>query len=315
MDWASEQLHVTQFPKFLARRNMIITIVGIIMFSGASFWLENLQAFKILFLIGLISRLISLFLQLYLFKKFPSTNSNLHHIDHSEQKPEFNSEMASIVKRILLPLTLFRFGVNIASPFFLPFMTHEIKLSTATYALLSTVPLMARLFFLQNWARSGTGLRPFWGIQFTSLGISILPGLWALWWDVPYLIIYQLLSGLFWSGMELCSTLMVQNLARGQARVIQGRMLAMNTGFTLLGTLVGGILLEQHFSYQFVFTLSTVLRIISAIWLYLFIARYPRLALNKKTVGPYLSVVLSIRPTLANTARFILGARPRRSRT
>jgi drug/metabolite transporter (DMT)-like permease len=132
MDWASEQLHVTQFPKFLARRNMIITIVGIIMFSGASFWLENLQAFKILFLIGLISRLISLFLQLYLFKKFPSTNSNLHHIDHSEQKPEFNSEMASIVKRILLPLTLFRFGVNIASPFFLPFMTHEIKLSTAT---------------------------------------------------------------------------------------------------------------------------------------------------------------------------------------
>ncbi len=314
MDWASEQIDLKSFPNFLAKRNMVVTIICILIFSGASFWLDNVEAFKIVFLIGLICRVFALVVQIMMFKLFPQKET----IEFKEEivsPDKINQiEMMTIVKKILIPLTLFRFGVNVASPFFLPFMTHEIKLNTSEYALLSIVPLIARLFFLQSWAKSGSGLRPFWGIQVCALAISFLPGLWALWSTIPHLIVYQLMSGLFWSGMEICSTLMVQNLAKGKARIIQGRMLAMNTGFTLLGTICGGLLLEYHYSYAFVFTLSSILRLLSAIWLYFYIARYPRLALNKKIIAPYLATVLSIRPTLAGTAKFIIGHRKRTQR-
>jgi hypothetical protein len=204
---------------------------------------------------------------------------------------------------------LFRFAANLGSPFFLPYMVNDLKLSTTAYVALTATPLLGRALFLQNWGRASEGTRPFWGVQLSCVFISFLPIMWNFGSSLPYLIVLQILSGIFWGGMEMTQVLMVQNFAYGKARRLLGRQQALLTVFSVLGAAVGGIIIKQGYSIPDIFVLSTVVRLAVA---GLFIANASRFQIARLTwssAGSYLTTVLSLRASPANIGRVLPSER------
>lgn len=302
MDWTSLIIPFEDYGNFLRKRNKLVGFILLITFLASSQWLKVSNAFLFVFYIGLISRVISFAINIFLLNKIK--NFNIIHIENKTLKDNVHE---TIISKILFPLAFFRLSVNIASPFFLPFMTQELKLSPTYYAVLTAAPLLSRIIVLGNWIDLNKGANPFQIIQICALGISTLPILWALNSNFYLLLMYQLLSGFFWSGMEFSSTLMIQNFTYGHSRVLLSKLTSLNTLFTVLGAVIGGILFKYHFDYSQVFAASTIVRFLSAIFLILVLKKIPQTKLNLHLIRPILLGAVSLRPSHANAIKLIFG--------
>lgn len=302
MDWTSLIIPFEDYGKFLRRRNKLVGSILLITFLASSQWLKISNAFFFVFYIGLIARSISFFINIFLINKIKDFN-----ITKIENNPAKDNVHEDIISQILFPLAFFRLSINIASPFFLPFMTQELKLSPSYYAVLTAAPLLSRIIVLGNWIDLNKGGNPFQIIQICALGISVLPMMWAINSNFYLLLAYQLLSGFFWSGMEFSSTLMIQNFTYGHSRILLSKLTSLNTFFTVIGAIIGGVLFKYNFNYAQVFTASTALRFLSAIFLIIVLKKIPQTKLRLHLIRPILLGAVSLRPSHANAIKLIFG--------
>lgn len=286
------------FGKSLSRRNTFVTFSTLIFFLLLSYWVKKLESFSTLFLIGLISRFLSMILNLFLVKKFPPREKDI-------VEQENHEEAENILKTFNFWGAIFRFTVAVSSPFFLVYMLKDLKLSAPSYVWLSGVPLLTRAIFQQNWARASAQGRAFYGFQISTIFISTLPILWTISNHYYYLISLQLLSGLFWGGVELTQILMIQNYFHGNSRKIIAKQQAMYGFAAMLGGVFGGYLLDKGFNIFEIFNLSSGLRFLVASVIIYKVRSFKLAKLSLSTTTQYLNTLLSIRGSLALVIRAI----------
>lgn len=196
-------------------------------------------------------------------------------------------------------------AVGLSSPFFLTYMINDLKLSTAEYVGLASLPFIGRAIFQRNWALASSQGRAQYGIQVSMVFISSLPWLWTLSSSYLYLMVLQLLSGVFWGGLELTQLLLLQHNFYGNSRKQYGLLQATNTIFATMGAILGGILLDQGLSLFQIFNASSIGRLVVAIVILLVMRKIPLAKLTLRGGTVYLISVLSLRASPANSMRAI----------
>ena len=109
--------------------------------------------------------------------------------------------------RVLAYLLGMQAAVNVAAPFFTPYMLGPLGLSYAEFMSLAAVAFLARVFVLPILGRiapqRGTRAILWWG----AIGIVPLPVLWTFSDNFTYLLCLQVLSGVAWAALEFATLL------------------------------------------------------------------------------------------------------------
>lgn len=155
------------------------------------------------------------------------------------------------------------FAVNLASPFFTPFLLVQDRLSYGTYMLIlaanfvgkiASYPLLGRL------ARR-IGVRQLMALG--AIGIAPLPLLWLLSTSALFLLGAQLVAGMFWAAFELSIMLVFLDVGEDRERIgLLATYNFFNTAAAAAASLLGGALLatlgHDHRAYMVLFSASAV---------------------------------------------------------
>jgi MFS family permease len=190
-------------------------------------------------------------------------------------------------------------AVQIAAPYFSPFMLAHLKLSYSQFMILVALGLVGKIVALPAWGklahRSGARLLMWIG------GVTIVPlsGLWfALHWiqqPFLYLAVLQVVGGIAWAAYELAFLLMFfETIPRHERISVLTLYNFGNASATAIGALIGGVGLaamgEKPDAYLVLFTLSSICRLVALV----FLSRVPRMQIE--VVVPALRI-LSLRPS------------------
>lgn len=310
MDWISHYIPSRDFAQFISRRNAIIVATTLLLYLTISVVVRHSGFFYLVFFIGMLARSISLLLQYFLFRCVKDFSVKKMVI--AEEGDELKPETKKILLIFFFWTGLLKFSTHISSCFFIPYMIYDLKLTLVGYVILTAIPYLGRALFLQNWGKASKGHRSFWGIQLSCIMVSTFPALWTLSDNYIFLMLLQLLSGMFWGGHELSLILMVQSVTYAKTRKWMGYHQAFMAVCTVLGAIIGAILLKNNFSYHFVFNLSSSCRFICTFFFLFHIHQYKEYALNWRVSKVFLYTILSLRPSLASIGRVILPLRTER---
>jgi MFS family permease len=161
---------------------------------------------------------------------------------------------------ICLFMFVFRFGVNLAGPFFNPYMLNIMQLPLMTIFLISSIPLVTRVFLMHNW---GTILDKRWVLEGTLIcgsGIALAPALWTMSSKLGWITGVQIWSGVMWAGFEVLSVLVVQRLFPESIMRALGFTFSAAALGSAAGGLLGGYLLDFGLSITNLFWFSTMVR-------------------------------------------------------
>ena len=311
LDWIAGWLPHKRFARYLSRRNAFIagvTLLSYLLAASRMGQATSMEAFKIIFAMAVMARLLSwgvVALQ-------PSPVRRTQTVAEGLRNPEWWSS-----KPVLLIVgftTLFKFAVNLSSPFFLPFMFNDLKLGLSQYVALTAIPFVGRFLFMSRWGEAAKSIRPFIGLQITMVCISLSPILWTLTRSFYWLCAFEFVSGAMWGGFELCSILIIQNFWPGSARRLMGIHFALMSLFALVGASLGSYFLSRfHWSYIDLFTASGDLRGVTTLLFVVALTRIRETRSSLKVYGDFLTTVLSLRPSFANIGRVIPLRRRRRA--
>ncbi len=304
LDWTAPWLPQRRWGNFLASRNGIIAFMTLLAYvSGAwltySSGLALLDAVAVVFSIGIVARTLSLFTM----RATPNPPRRRAQKETSSASPRLRDSKA--VLGIIVFTVLFKWAVNISSPFCLPYLLHELKLDLPQYVFLTAVPFIGRYVSLTNWGLAARTLRPFVGVQVAMAVISINPILWSLTREVPILGSYEFVSGLMWGGFDLCAVLVVQNFWPGNTRRLIGLHMALGNGAALLGAWMGSRFQLAGWNYEELFFLSANFRFTVTCAFSVFLWSIPETRIPLKVYGNFLTTVLTLRPSIANVGRIL----------
>ncbi len=164
----------------------------------------------------------------------------------------------------------FYFSVFIASPFFVPFLLNDLKLSYVQYAIIINITPIMTILFSPLFGKLGDlyGERNVFAIA--SFLIPFVPIFWALsngFWSI---FLVELFSGFVWSAFNLAtSNFLYSSLdSAHRARGVAYLMLIRGIGIAL-GSTLGGIILTYHPIHavnttRILFLISGLMRFITA---------------------------------------------------
>jgi MFS family permease len=170
--------------------------------------------------------------------------------------------------RVLLYLVAMQVAVQIAAPFFTPFMLGPLGLPYWGFTALTAASFLARIALLPLIGRiaraRGTGHL----LRIGAISIVPLPGLWLVSENFFYLLAVQVLAGFAWAALELATLLaFFEGLGERERTSILTAFNLVNTvamtGGALLGGLVLGAFAEPAAAYAAVFLLSVGARLTS----------------------------------------------------
>ena len=96
-------------------------------------------------------------------------------------------------------------AVGISSPFFTVYMLRDLKLSYLDFTALSGASVIAQFVMLSTWGRLADVYGNRLILVVTSVSLPVIPLLWLLSDNFWWLLVFQALSGLSWSGFTLSS--------------------------------------------------------------------------------------------------------------
>lgn len=208
--------------------------------------------------------------------------------------------------RLLLYMLYLQASVQIAAPFFTPYMLGPLNLSYGHYTTLIATSFVARIVALPALGKLAQSAGPGRLLRVGGLGIIPLPALWLLSHSFSYLVMLQIASGVAWAAYELATllaffegiherertgVLTLFNLANAVA-IVSGSLVAAAI-FKLLGSTPS--------VYPVLFMVSALARV-GGIWL---LRRVPAMAVP---VEPVALRTLAVRPSAGAIDRPILPA-------
>ncbi len=175
--------------------------------------------------------------------------------------------------RLLAYIVAVQLTVQIAGPFFTPFMLGKLHFSYADYTILIATSFVAKILALPvmgRIAQNGSAERLLW---IGGLGIVPLSALWIVSQSFPWLIVLQLAGGVAWAAYELAFFLLFFESIPEERRT--GVLTLYNLANTVAwvgGALLGGALLtimaKTHSAYLTVFVISGVGRLAALLLLW-----------------------------------------------
>lgn len=155
--------------------------------------------------------------------------------------------------------------VNVASPFFAPYMLGPLALSYDGFMLLTAASFLSRVAVLPLLGRLAEHGRSDRVLRLGALGIVPLPALWLVSNDFTYLLVLQAFAGCAWAAVELATLL---GFFEGLAQETRTSVLALynlaSAAAIALGSLLGAALFASldggATAYAALFAVSSVLR-------------------------------------------------------
>lgn len=286
IDWAQNLIPKRNFRTYVAKRSSYTWALILVFFIGFAL-LNKFFGLKLstIFIIGAIARILSGGLQILIQKsryvKYRERHMDgmKHLVPHKELDfkkrfftfTELNSLSRDLKKTIIIFLfgtALFKFGVQIAGPYFVDYMVKDLKLDMLSFVILYSIPSLGRALFFKNWSRLSSNHFIFETLSFQIFYLSIIPLVWTLSKSLWFLIPMEVIAGCFWGGFEYFSVLFIQNSLGKNSRKFIGINMALASVCGLFGALFGAKLFDFGLGYHQVMGISFMGRF--AVWLILF---------------------------------------------
>ncbi len=272
IDWAARIIPKRNFRKYMAGRSSYTWYLILIFYVSMALLGQYTTWFKLVyvFIIGAVARILSTTVQTLIIRGDYSINIST--IAHAKSKEIINEadyhvmspDLKKYIWTFIIWTSIFRLACYVSSPFFVPYMLNDLKLSMAHYVILSSIPYFGRALFFNQWGRAGKSYAAFFGIQLTMLYISFIPIVWIMTRTYYILICTEILAGIAWGGFELNQILMIQNFMHKKmqegSRVLLGMHMALTNFFGVLGAIIGSYLLDAQYTFYQVFLVSSFLR-------------------------------------------------------
>ncbi|MCX6117896.1 MAG: MFS transporter [Proteobacteria bacterium] len=287
--------------QFFSRRAIVITVITLACnFASAKISENNLNAILLSQFI-LFSAFIRFLSAIFILRSKPITNSNSSFALEEDTK---SNSLVSIVK-LSLCICLFRFAVNISSPFFSAYILNGLGATLTLYAILTAIPLFVKIFCLNNWAKLLDENKKFEGLFIATMAIALGPILTGLYQNIPALAGLQILTGISWSGFDLISVLLIQNMYPRNITNKLGLFLAMGSIGSVVGGVLGGLHFNHYKDYESLFILSGVMRFATGFLLLWYLRRHHMFRFHELNLKHGLATLITVRPSLEAAAKLI----------
>ena len=257
-------------------------LLGGVLLHYASAHGRGLQAFAALFGIAGVCRLLSAWMLRLQSEPVPLPD-NMRQIPWKKVRHHLH---ASSGGRLLVYLVAVQAAVQMAGPFFTPFMLKELEFTYGELVALFSVAFLSKVLSLPIWGRVAKriGARPLLWIG--GIGIVPLSAGWLLSQHFAWLMVLQIIGGVFWAAYELAFFLLFfESIAEEERTSVLTLYNLLNTTAWVAGSLIGGVLLfsfDSSFSgYLLIFALSSVGRLAAL----LLLARVPRIFVDSDEMG------------------------------
>lgn len=256
--------------RFFARRTRHAQAALLAAIASAGGWLDlgraagrELMAFASLFALAAVARLVS--------ARFLASQSEAPGLARSHRTLGLRRVVAAVrasgAGRLLLYLLAVQAAVNLAAPFFTPYMLGPLGLDYAQFMALTGMAFASRIAVLPALGRlahaRGTG--PLLAVG--AVGVTPLPALWLVSDHFVYLLALQTFAGAMWAALELGTALaFFESLEERDRTSILTLYNVANAaaiaGGALLGTLLFGRLPAGPGAYAVLFAVSAAARLL-----------------------------------------------------
>jgi MFS family permease len=122
------------------------------------------------------------------------------------------------------------------------------------------MPTLGRFLFLTSWSEIIQTYRPRIAITIAIFGISASSIFWFFARSWIGLGTIEAISGVLWTGLDLCMILYFQDFVKGRARAITGFYIFCSQAVTLIGAGIGHFIMPYASSLQSLFEVSAIMR-------------------------------------------------------
>jgi MFS family permease len=167
------------------------------------------------------------------------------------------TDRGSAAWRLLLFGAAVQLGTYVASPYFVPFMLGELRLTYLEYTLATLAVVAAKSIFLPAWGRvvDGHGARGVYPLA--ALLTAMIPIPFILSNGLALVLVGQVLSGMAWAGYELSFfSLMLESSYKRTRIPMVAAQNVLNGAAQLAGGLLGALVLGWSESHRVVFGAS-----------------------------------------------------------
>ncbi len=269
-NWIDSTIPRSVLKNFLAVRSRITQLAAFLSFLAGGYLLQHYEAqsrvltgFALLFAMAFAFRLVSV--------ACLAAQTDAESQVQSEPKIPLTQLLGRFKEkdagRFLIFLLMSQVSVNLAGPFFSPYMLAHVKFSYMEYVALVSGSFVAKIVFYPAIARFVKKVGAHRALWMSGILVSPLPLFW-FWTPQLYpLIALQVFAGAAWATFELSSTLMMFDRIQSQERI---RLLTiynlLNALAVTVGSLVGGLVLTQFpetEAYRYIFVASACARLLS----------------------------------------------------
>ncbi len=298
-------------PRFFAHRTRVSQasvfagfLAGGILLQYASAHERGLQAFAALFGIAGLCRLLSAWSLQWHSEPVP-VPKNMRQIPWKKVRHHLH---ASSGGRLLVYLVVVQAAVQMAGPFFTPFMLRKLEFTYGQLVALFSVAFVAKVLSLPVWGRVAKRIGARRLLWIGGIGVVPLSAAWLLSQHIAWLMVVQITGGVTWAAYELAFFLLFfESIAEEERTSVLTLYNLLNTTAWVAGSLIGGALLislnTSFNGYLLVFALSSVGRL-GALAL---LARVPRLVVDSDEMGVR---TVAIRPGDASLDAPVLASLP-----
>ena len=169
-------------------------------------------------------------------------------------------------------IVLFKFAVNIASPFFAVYLLKSLKFTYMQFTIVTVSELIASFFIISLWGRLIDSRGTKFVFCITGILASVVPMFWLFSANFYYLAAVAAFSGVAWSGFNLSSSNFIFDAVKPENRVRCISYYKFFEGMAIfMGAALGGALIDHTpkwlivSGFFFLFLLSAVLRLLISI--------------------------------------------------
>ncbi|NQV22780.1 MAG: MFS transporter [Rhodopirellula sp.] len=287
--WIGTIVPHTLRPRFFARRTRVSQagvfagfMVGGILLQYASGRDRELLAFAVLFGVAGVCRFVSAW-TLQLHSEPVPLPANMRQIPWRRVRHHLHTSSGG---RLLVYLVAVQAAVQMAGPFFTPFMLRKLNFTYGELVALFSMAFLAKVMALPMWGRMAKRIGARQLLWIGGIGIVPLSAGWLVSTNFVWLSVLQISGSVAWAAYELAFFLLFfESIAEDERTSVLTIYNLLNTAAWVGGSLIGGILLISLESsingYLLVFGLSSVGRLLAL----LLLARVPSIVVDSDEMG------------------------------
>ncbi len=232
--------------RFFARRTRLMSMMNFLAIVGAGLLLHAFEAeekvrlgFMLVFTVAAMARLYS-----------ATQLARMHDPDHARSAIDWPALQGlwtrlrgSDCARFSLFFAAMQFAAAIAAPFFAVYMLRDLGFSYLQYMSATALAVLAQIGSLRMWGRLGDIFGNRVILTVTGSVIPVFPVLWLISPHFAYVVVLQMLGGLFWSGFSLSATNYLYDTVSPERRAAYSAVHNVFTSIAIFaGALFGGFL-------------------------------------------------------------------------